>query len=256
MRFITPLLPILHILAAPHVTSFFITLLDVAGSSSNNNAPRPLGLKRKPALLAVLLVNVVIGGYLASFHAAAPISVMSFLREEFERVHPDHLDISRPAPAAAETIPNELFALFLTPCHATPWRSHLVYPALRARGLTCDPPVETAPGSAERRDYQHEDARFFADPASFLRDELWPRAAPGEDVPRYIVGFEGAVGDALEAYFGDRRPGNPGARHNVVLKEVWSAWNGLFSDDDRKAGRLVVWSTGFYDDPIDYVGML
>ena len=162
------------------------------------------------------------------------------------------LSLSRPAAPAAETIPNELFALFLTPCHATPWRSHLAYPALRARGLTCDPPVDTAPGSTERREYQHEDARFFADPAAFLRDELWPRAAPGEDVPRYIVGFEG-VGDALRAYFD---PTGPGARHAVVLKEVWSSWNGLFTDDDRKAGRLVVWSTGFYDDPIDYVGML
>ena len=257
VRFITPLLPMLHILAAPHITSFFTTALDAAGSnSSSSSASRALNWKQKPVLLAGLLINVVIGGYLASFHAAAPISVMSFLRAEFERVHPEHLEISRPAVAATETIPNELFALFLTPCHATPWRSHLAYPALRARGLTCDPPVDTAPGSTERREYQHEDARFFADPAAFLRDELWPRAAPGEDVPRYIVGFEGAVGDALEAYFGDRTPGAPGARHAVVLKEVWSAWNGLFSDDDRKAGRLVVWSTGFYDEPIDYVGML
>ena len=248
VRFITPLLPILHVLAAPHITSFFTTTLDGPHDSSS----RPLVWKRKPIILAGLLVNAIIGGYLASFHAAAPISVMSYLGAEFEKVHPDHLEIARPAVAASETIPNELFALFLTPCHATPWRSHLVYPALRARGLTCDPPINTAPRSRERREYRHEDARFYADPVTFMRDELWPRAAPGEDVPRYIVGFEG-VGDALRAYFD---PTGPGARHAVVLKEVWSSWNGLFTDDDRKAGRLVVWSTGFYDDPIDYVGML
>lgn len=248
VRFITPLLPILHILAAPHVTSFFTTALDAVGTCP----PPALGWKRKPLLMAGILVNVVIGGYLSYFHAAAPISVMTFLRTEFERVHPQHLKIPRPAITASDDVPNELFALFLTPCHATPWRSHLVYPALHARALTCDPPIDTVPGSSERKEYQDETSRFYEDPVDFLKKEMWPRGAPGEDMARYIVGFEGLKG-ALKEYFD---PSGPGQRHRIQLKEVWSSWNGLFTDDDRKAGRLVVWATGFYDDEIDYVGML
>ncbi|KAK7743756.1 glycosylphosphatidylinositol anchor biosynthesis [Diatrype stigma] len=248
VRFITPLLPILHILAAPHVTSFFTTALETSGTSS----PRALGWKKKPLLLAGILVNAIIGGYLSYFHAAAPISVVTFLRTEFENVHPQHLKIPRPAISASQDIPNELFALFLTPCHATPWRSHLVYPALRARALTCDPPIDTVPGSSERKEYQSETDRFYEDPVNFLKRELWPGGAPGEDMARYIVGFEGIEG-AIKEYFD---PSGPGRRHRIQLKEVWSSWNGLFTDDDRKAGRLVVWATGFYDDEIDYVGML
>ncbi|KAI1085812.1 glycosyltransferase family 22 protein [Whalleya microplaca] len=247
VRFITPLLPALHILAAPHITTFFTTAVDAAATYS----PSALGWKRTPLLAAGLLVNAIIGGYLASFHAAAPIQVMSFLRTEFESLHPGNLAIP-PRPASATTtttageeedLSQELFALFLTPCHATPWRSHLVYPDLRARALTCEPPVDTTPGSLERQKYQDETRRFYADQVGFLR-KLWPPDAPGEDMARYIVGFEG-IEPTLREYFG---PSGPGKRHKIELKEVWSSWNGLFTDDDRKSGRLVVWSTGFYDD--------
>lgn len=65
---------------------------------------------------------------------------------------------------------------------------------------------------------------------------------------RYIVGYEG-IESSLREYFDWS---GPGGRHKVELKEVWSSWNGLFTDDDRKAGRLVVWATGFYDKPSVY----
>ncbi|KAI0887497.1 glycosyltransferase family 22 protein [Annulohypoxylon maeteangense] len=245
VRFITPLLPAFHILAAPYITSFFTTVTDVTSTPTST-----LGWKRTPLLAAGLLVNAVIGGYLSYFHAAAPIGVMDFLRTEFETIHPTHLAIPQPPNANAaydDDFAQELFALFLTPCHATPWRSHLVYPALRARALTCDPPVNTLPGSPERASYQDETRRFYADSPAFLGD-LWPRDRPGEDMARYIVGYEG-IEAALREYFDWS---GPGGRHKVELKEVWSSWNGLFTDDDRKAGRLVVWATGFYDKPSTY----
>lgn len=245
-RFIQPLLPALHILAAPYITSFFTTL-PVSGVTAC--PPPALGWKRKPLLAVAVLVNVVIGGYLSWFHAAAPIQVMSFLRSEFERVHPDYLKFARPSinatPPLEEGVdqPQELFALFLTPCHATPWRSHLIYPALTARALTCEPPLDTDPDSPERAAYQDETRRFYTDPVGFLAKEIWPRAAPGEHMARYIVGFEG-IETPLRMYFDSD---GPGARHRIQPREVWSAWNGLFTDDDRKSGRLVVWETGFYD---------
>ncbi|KAI0840537.1 glycosyltransferase family 22 protein [Hypoxylon sp. FL0890] len=244
VRFITPLLPALHILAAPYITSFFSTIPDVTPAS-----PTPaLGWKRTPLLLAGLLVDAIIGGYLSYFHAVAPIKVVDYLRTEFENVHPKHLAIPRPANVTYDDdFSQELFALFLTPCHATPWRSHLVYPALRARALTCEPPVDTAPGSLQRQVYKDETRRFYADKVGFLK-ELWPADGPGEDMARFIVGYEG-IEFALREYFDWT---GPGKRHKVELKEVWSSWNGLFTDDDRKSGRLVVWATGFYDKESPY----
>ncbi|KAF2970570.1 hypothetical protein GQX73_g2989 [Xylaria multiplex] len=247
IRFIQPLLPALHILAAPYITSFFTT---ISVSGVTTCPPPTLGWKRKPLLAAALLINVVVGGYLSWFHAAAPIQVMSFIRSEFERVHPDYLNFGRASPNATLSSedgiyePQELFAIFLTPCHSTPWRSHLVYPALSARALTCEPPLDTEPNSPERSAYQDETRRFYAEPVDFLAKKIWPRNAPGEHMARYIVGFEG-IETPLRMYFDSD---GPGARHRIQLREVWSAWNGLFTDDERKSGRLVVWETGFYDD--------
>ncbi|KAI0476719.1 glycosyltransferase family 22 protein [Xylaria cf. heliscus] len=247
VRFIQPLLPALHILAAPYIVSFFTTL-SVLGASS---CPRPaLSWRRKPLLAVALLVNVIIGGYLSWFHAAAPVQVTSFLRGEFERVHPDYLNFGRASPNTTLSGEGdldqlqELFALFLMPCHSTPWRSHLIYPALSARALTCEPPLDTAPNSPERTAYQDETRQFYADPTNYLARKMWPRDAPGEHMARYIVGFEG-IETPLRMYFDSD---GPGARHGIQLREVWSAWNGLFTDDERKSGRLVVWETGFYDD--------
>lgn len=239
VRFIYPLLPILHILAAPHITSFFI----VPQEDGIPTAGGAVGVRRKPLLVLGLFVNLVLGTYLSYFHAAGPISVMDHLRTEFQNIHPQNLTIPQPFVYTNETAePLELFALFLTPCHATPWRSHLIYPALRARALTCEPPLHTKPGSPEREAYVPEDRRFDADIAAFLSNELWPASGQIEELPRFIVGYEG-IEPALKEYFG---PSGLGADKGVILKQTWSEWNGLFSDDDRKAGELRVWDTGIY----------
>jgi GPI mannosyltransferase 3 len=241
VRFIYPLVPVLHLLAAPQATDFFTHITEGGIPTSSGR----IGVKRKPLLLAALFVNVTIAVYLGWFHGAAPMQVMSFLRHDFEQLHPKHLDFPLPINLQGylirnETEPLELFALFLTPCHTTPWRSHLLYPALRARALTCEPPLGTAPGSAERAAYVDEGRRFDADKVGFLSRELWPSSPLSEDIPRYIVGFEG-IEDDLKKYFA-----GPGKDKGVTLTRKWSAWNGLFTDDERKAGELRVWDTGIY----------
>ncbi|KAF7530157.1 hypothetical protein G7054_g9654 [Neopestalotiopsis clavispora] len=241
VRFIYPLLPILHILAAPYISSFFI----VPQADGIPTARGPVGIRRKPIIVVGLLVNIVIATYLSYFHSAGPILVMDQLRTDFQRIHPKNLTMPVPFVYSNETAePLELFALFLTPCHATPWRSHLVYPALRARALTCDPPLHTAPGSAEREAYVPEDRRFDADKVGFLANELWPANGHFQELPRYIVGYEG-IEPALQEYFG---ASGPGADKGVTLKQTWSAWNGLFTDDDRKSGELRIWDTGVYSE--------
>lgn len=272
VRFIYPLLPILHILAAPYITSFFTKPASATSNqpaSSSRPQRGPVTLRHKITLAHILSLNILLAGYLSLFHQPAPLSVLTFLRTDFERLHPDALALGK---NLTEKGPDkELFALFLTPCHSTPWRSHLVYPALRARALTCEPPLHTAPGSPERATYLDEADRFYQrDPAAngaygvrFLAEEMWPaRAAQsgGDDdnneetgsearpkrtgeIPRYIVGFEG-IEEVLKAFFEGEDA--PGRGMGVKLMRVWSAWNGAFNEDWRRRGRLVVWDTGVY----------
>ncbi|KAK4242401.1 hypothetical protein C8A03DRAFT_29331 [Achaetomium macrosporum] len=270
VRFIYPLLPILHILAAPYIAAFFTkpsggattTTTRPAASTSSSRSSR-VTLRHKLTLAYILSLNLLLAGYLSLFHQAAPISVLSFLRSEFERIHPDALALgSTDLSTTSTTTPKkkkeeELFALFLTPCHSTPWRSHLVYPALRARALTCEPPLHTAPGSVERRAYLDEADRFYLQDdagvygVEFLAEEMWPNLlggegkgkGKGEEMPRYIIGFEG-IEPVLQAFFEE----GPTKGMGVKLRRVWSAWNGVFNDDWRRRGRLVVWDTGVYGD--------
>ncbi|MBE3043648.1 hypothetical protein IMZ48_13975, partial [Candidatus Bathyarchaeota archaeon] len=128
VRFTYPLLPVLHVLGAPNVAAFFL------GPARK--------LRNKSYLFAGIAVNVLLASYLSLAHQGAPISVLSFLRDEFTRLHPD-------------TAPQEgLFVMFLAPCHSTPWRSHLVHGDLTARALTCEPPLHTLPGTPEKEHYR------------------------------------------------------------------------------------------------------
>jgi len=294
VRFIYPLLPILHVLGAPSIAAFFTTTSTTTTTTTNGTSDGPR-IRHKLFLTSLLSINLVLALYLSLWHQPAPLSVLAFLRTEYERLHPDSLAIL-PPPNSTNTTTNttELFALFLTPCHSTPWRSHLIYPSLRARALTCEPPLHTAPNTAERATYLDEADRFYRRPdggddgddddaagmygVAFLRDEMWGpqeqeqqqedagggsggdddgvvgkgkrRRAAGE-VPRYIVGFEG-VEPVLLAFFGG--PGEegegkkraPGRDLGVGLARVWEGWNGLFNEDWRRRGKMVVWDTGVY----------
>lgn len=235
VRFIYPLLPTLQVLAAPYVASYFTT--PITTPTNTPTSPKTT-LRRKFTLANILSINILLATYLSTFHQPAPISVMSFLRHEYERVHPDSLSL-RPSPNRHQQDDQELFALFLTPCHSTPWRSHLVYPTLRSRALTCEPPLHTAPGTAERENYRDEADRFYDDPKSFLGEEMdWGRpGGGGGEVPRFIVGFEG-VRELIDKFLeGTERGGNMEAR----LERRWEGWNGLFNEDWRRRGKLVVW---------------
>ncbi|KAK3944268.1 hypothetical protein QBC46DRAFT_280044 [Diplogelasinospora grovesii] len=253
VRFIYPLLPILHILGASYILGFFTTPSTPDTSESTQPSSfKPVTLRHRIMLANILSVNLLLAGYLSMSHQPAPTSVLNFLRSDFERLHPDSLSLRTPNNNSSE----ELFALFLTPCHSTPWRSHLVYPSLRARALTCEPPLHTQPGSVERETYLDEADRFYLEDedgkygVQFLATEIWPSISDGntapiltrEEVPRYIVGFEG-IEEVLTQFFeGEGR----GRDMGVTLKKVWSGWNGAFNEDWRRRGRLVVWDTGVY----------
>ncbi|KAK3357218.1 glycosyltransferase family 22 protein [Lasiosphaeria hispida] len=251
VRFIYPLLPILHILGAPYILTFFTTPSPSSGTTTTTTitttTTTTITLRHKLFLANILSVNLLLAGYLTLAHQPAPLSVLTFLRTDFERLHPQTLSLTPPNPPQK----TELFALFLTPCHSTPWRSHLVYSALRARALTCEPPLATAPNSVERETYLDEADRFYQREddggygAQFLREEMWPLrdGERGGEVPRYIVGFEG-VEEVLRGFFEGE-----GADLGVELSRVWEAWNGAFNEDARRRGKLVVWDTGVWELP-------
>ncbi|KAF4507478.1 hypothetical protein G6O67_003970 [Ophiocordyceps sinensis] len=225
----------MNVLAAPRAAAFFTSS---PPSLSSKPARLRSRLRNKPLLLAALAVNLCLAGYLAFFHQAAPLAVLSHLRGQYERIHA--VSPARLAHATSQA-PDELFALFLTPCHSTPWRSHLVYPGLDAYALSCEPPLHTEPGTPERAAYRDEADRFYEDPLRFLRTELFRPG--GLRAPRYIIGFEG-IEPWLRRFLETDEAAALGLRH---LDKVWAGFNGLFSDDWRRAGKLLVWDTGVYD---------
>lgn len=228
VRFIYPLLPMLNILAAPHAASFF--------TSASPSSSLPPKVRNKPWLYLALGVNLLLAGYLSFFHQPAPLSVLSFLRTQHAKIQ-----------ATSKAGPDELFALFLMPCHSTPWRSHLVHPDLHAYALSCEPPLHTSPNTPERDLYRDEADRFYDDPVRFLSDELFAEQKnpdAGLPTPRYIVGFEG-----IEPWLQEYLTGTSHGRGTgMELSRVWEGWNGLFNEDWRRAGKMVIWDTGVYGD--------
>ncbi|KAM0476703.1 hypothetical protein ACHAPX_006124 [Trichoderma viride] len=265
VRFIYPLLPILSVLAAPRAASFFTSVTRTSpppsiSSAAQISASQPSGtkspparrarLRNKPLLFTALGINFVLAGYLSFLHQPAPLGVLSFLRQEYERIHPSavhfaHLTHYSNVTTSTDDDANkeDLFALFLMPCHSTPWRSHLVYPGLSAYALTCEPPLHTQPNTPEREFYRDEADRFYDNPIPFLRQELFAPGNPVVPVPRYIVGFEG-----IEPWLGEFLNTPECKRLGISqFTRVWAGFNGFFNEDWRRAGYMIVWDTGVYE---------
>ncbi|KAJ2906835.1 hypothetical protein MKZ38_010333 [Zalerion maritima] len=250
VRFIYPLLPIFHLVAAPYIVSHFTEA--VAREPTNKKSPMrdAITIKNKPLLVVILTINFVVGVYLSYFHAGAPMAVLDFLRHEWEDRHPNQLSMGVDAIPQEASFPSSVigppFVVFLVPCHTSPWRSHLVYSELTGRALTCSPPLDTLPGSEERRNYKSETDLFYDNITEFLERPIkeewsltWGPNTPFSEaagLPQFIVGFSG-IRDELLGYFED----GLGSWWNAKLEERWAMWNGLFSDDWKREGYLIVW---------------
>ncbi|KAK0386230.1 hypothetical protein NLU13_6067 [Sarocladium strictum] len=238
VRFIYPLLPALNVLAAPYAASFFTT------ASTTSNRGSPVFLRNKPYLLLTIAVNLLLAGYLSIFHQPAPLSVLHFLRTSYTNIyHPPTILTPISHQQATTSQRDDLFALFLMPCHSTPWRSHLLSPTLYARALTCEPPLHTQPNTPERELYRDEADRFYDAPLDFLTNELFSpsSSSPLHSLPRYIVGFEG-----IEPWMTEFAQTKVGKDLGLRMNRVWEGFNGLFNEDWRRTGKMVVWDTGKY----------
>ncbi|KAL9127474.1 MAG: hypothetical protein Q9217_003656 [Psora testacea] len=159
VRFIYPLLPLLHLLAASPFTAFFLPAISPAISRRS-----PYNMKRF-LLGLILLINAAIALLTTTSHQTAPLSVMTYLRHQ----HTTHY-LTQPPPSTLPPAPSTMTVGFLMPCHSTPWRSHLVFRSIKAWALTCEPPINM--NQTARATYVDEADRFYAAPKSFLATTL------------------------------------------------------------------------------------
>lgn len=169
------------------------------------------GDKKRQILLGAVLVisNLAAGLYLARWHLAGPVPAIDWLRTQVDE-HPGTQ------------------ALFLTPCHATPYYGYL-HRDIPMRFLTCSLPINHATNELVfESGYVDEADQFYADPPRHLRQhpdllagkthvfcyqaliETWPQVSP-----------------ILEDY-------------GFVLAEAF--FNGHFSPDSRRSGHLLAYT--------------
>ncbi|KAJ5083261.1 hypothetical protein N7456_012688 [Penicillium angulare] len=238
VRFIYPILPALHILAAPRLVQTFWPALT---SRSNTYTPRRL------AFICLILTNVFIAVYTSSFHASGPSRVLAYLRGQYEThslVNQNGEYTADPNSSLRET---GITAGFLMPCHSTPWRSHMIYPSLNAWALSCEPPIDMDEG--QKAVYRDEADQFYDNPSQFLRQNmagglrhlprrpsystesqsLSPSNPPLHEWPDYLV------------FFAQLEPTMQSLLRGSSYGECWRTWNTHWHDDWRRHGDIVVW---------------
>ncbi|CZT02488.1 hypothetical protein WAI453_002060 [Rhynchosporium graminicola] len=250
VRFIYPVLPLLHILTAPTISEYFqpSTVTDTSQDSKTgspqitNESSTPT--TRKKLLCTLLALNILLAGYVSLSHQRGVLSVTTFLRHEYEALALDGRGrlLSSPDAGIDDVIQkistytdDETFVAFLMPCHSTPWRSSLIHPGLKAWALTCEPPIHLKPGE-ERSNYRDEADRFYDDPQKYLGEEVGGRERPW---PRFVVGFEGIEGDLRSFYEGEK--GGESRMKGFRMRERWRTGNSHWHDDERRVGDVVVW---------------
>ncbi|KAI5284583.1 glycosylphosphatidylinositol anchor biosynthesis [Ascosphaera aggregata] len=248
VRFIYPILPCLHILAAPVFVDYF-------GHVSSIKSPH--FLKRLWLLGCFLLVNFIIGRYTTRAHASGVFDVFAFLRAQYLDNYAGRSYPGATAAKQASAYDSAIMTIgFLMPCHSTPWRSHLVFPDIHAWALSCEPPVNL--GASEKAKYVDEADQFYGDVQGFLKtymtgglddhlpnrpsyqsqrpaahDPVHPASDPKQgmihDWPDYLVFYE-----QLE-------PEMDRLLSNSSYKECHRSFNSAWHDDWRRQGDMIVW---------------
>ena len=254
VRFIYPLLPMLHVLAGWPLASFACSSGFIF--SLHSIPAQPLKKIKSVTLLVLVTINICISYYVSIVHQRGVIEVIHQLR----KIHENQLvataertafdfDPSKTAatiPTAKEGIVTS-FAI-LMPCHSTPWRSHLVHPNLQGWALTCEPPVDVP--IDKRPQYLDEADQFYADPVAWLRQHMRrdqitsaddqansnfkinadiAEEVEGRQWPSLIIMFsqlESVLGQYLQ---------------EKGYERCWSIFNTHWHDDWRRRGDVAIW---------------
>ncbi|XP_011644025.1 GPI mannosyltransferase 3 isoform X2 [Pogonomyrmex barbatus] len=123
-------------------------------------------------------INLAAILYFSLIHQRAPLVIMDILRHEITQADSSITD-----------------TLFLTPCHATPLYSHLHVNA-SIRFLTCEPNFNNI------EDYVDEADQFFADPATWLKNNYINNSKV--TLPTYVIIFSNImskISEFLHTYY-------------------------------------------------------
>lgn len=213
MRFIYPLLPVLHVLAAKPLADFFAPF------------PMPKSYTRLFLLLLGLTINVYIAAYVTLVHQRGVIDVLHYLRHEAE--------------TSSGGVRNTTVGFFM-PCHSTPWRSHLVHPEISAWALTCEPPIDIP--LEYRAEYEDEADLFYNHPGGWIDEHMQDR--------KTVFKSSGAKASAQEqdkrawpeylVFFEHLEPVMNAVLEDTKYRECWRGFNTHWHDDRRRRGDVVV----------------
>ena len=253
VRFIYPVLPLLHVLAAAKFTTFFLPAVSPA-------IPRSSQFQPKRFILGfLLLLSISIAILTTTSHQTAPLTVMTYLRNQHTKNY-----LSQPPFGFLAPAPSTMTVGFLMPCHSTPWRSHLVHPSIKAWALTCEPPVNF--NVSERASYRDEADQFYDDPRGFLaktlgnppkskkRTSSWfgwfgtRKKATGGFGREDLIPTEAWDGrEGLKAwpeylvFFEQMEPTMEDVLRGSAYRDCWRGWNSWAHDDWRRKGDMIVW---------------
>ena len=271
VRFLHPVLPI-------------FLLLSVRPISVSFNNYGTLSTGRKILLGTLMSTSLIVTGYTSYYHNRGVIPVLSYLRSQFSALNAETLVLrsaSRPSvftsitsatkstdsSQAANVVP--LTAAFFMPCHSTPWRSHLVFPEIRAWALTCEPPLHLAARSQEREKYLDEADVFYQDPAAWIKAEMapLPSSEAEENTAVALNAWHEAGMSKSNGWDLTRNGANAIARDELgrrrwpryvaffehlestmkmvlqhsIYQECWRSGNTDWHDDWRRKGDVIVW---------------
>ncbi|KAK9471972.1 Alg9-like mannosyltransferase family-domain-containing protein [Dipodascopsis tothii] len=130
VRFVYPLLPVLHVYAARSIEVL---------NAARRRVPR------RAVFALALAVHVPLALYASLVHQRGVVDVAEYVH----RAVPAHGSV-----------------FFLMPCHSTPWQSHFHRRDIDIRFLTCEPPIGLK--EPERSVYRDEADEFYDAPSEFL----------------------------------------------------------------------------------------
>ncbi|KAL8714542.1 MAG: hypothetical protein Q9220_001490 [cf. Caloplaca sp. 1 TL-2023] len=241
VRFIYPLLPILHVLTSSPFETYFRPVL------SSTPVRSPSRRTTKLLLLTLMLtINLFIAVFSTEFHQTAPLTILSYLRSR--------------VPAQLTTAPTTV--AFLTPCHSTPWRSHFIHPSLKAWALTCEPPLHLPP--SQHSSYLDEADEFYQSPSHWLSLHLGRPPKNLHEQQLRLTALESATGVTWNGvttdmddrgrkrerkkawtgylvFFGQLEDEMTGYLKGSGYGICWRGWNGWGHEDWRRRGGMVVW---------------
>lgn len=212
VRFIYPLLPGLLILAAGPFSQFFSPLL------------LPKTAVKKMLLFIFVAVNTTLAFYISQVHQRGVIDVLHHLRHKHE------LRMS-----------SNTTVMFMMPCHSTPWRSHLIFPEIDARALTCEPPLDV-PIEA-RSSYMDEADQFYADPTAWMKQHMEDTELLGKRQTHAGINIhqDKAQWPEYLVFFEQLKPTMTEFLANTPYIQDWRTFNTHWHDDSRRQGDVVVW---------------